>query len=64
MKLKITYLIIPLLCVVIIIFIAALFNSCKKEAEKVMKVRIDSVSNVSETSATVTGTIIDIGNGI
>ena len=64
MKIKITYLIIPLLGAAIIIFIAALFNSCKKESEKVMKVKIDSVSNVSETSATVTGTILDIGNGI
>ncbi len=64
MKIKITYLIIPLLGVAAIIFIAALFNSCEKEAEKVMKVKIDSVSNVSETSATVTGTVLDIGNGI
>jgi uncharacterized protein (TIGR02145 family) len=64
MKLKITYLVIPLLGVAIIIFIAALFNSCKKEAEKVMKVKIDSIGNVSETSAIARGTVLDVGNGI
>ncbi len=64
MKLKYTYLIIPLLSVIIPVFITSLFNSCEKEAEKVMKVKIDSVSNISESSATVTATVLDLGSGI
>jgi uncharacterized protein (TIGR02145 family) len=64
MKLKITFLIVALLGVLAFIFVTALFNACEKEAEKVMKVKIDSVSSISETSATVTGTVLDVGNGI
>jgi uncharacterized protein (TIGR02145 family) len=64
MKLKYTYLIIPLLSVIIPFLITSLFNSCEKEAAKVMKVKIDSVSNISESSATATGTVLDLGSGI
>ncbi len=64
MKLNSTSLIISLLCIITIILFTTLFNSCEKESEKVMKVKIDSVYDISETSAKVTSTILDLGAGI
>lgn len=46
----------------IIIIIYAV--SCKKEEEKIMKVRNDSISAISIITATANATIIDIGQGI
>ena len=40
------------------------FPSCKKEHEKIMNVNNDSISEISNTSAKVFATIIDIGAGI
>ena len=40
------------------------FFSCKKEEEKIMKVRNDSISDVSYTTARAFATIIDPGEGI
>ncbi len=39
-------------------------SSCIKEVEKIMKVRNDSISDVSNTSAKALATIIDLGSGI
>jgi hypothetical protein len=64
MKLNRPYLIISLLIVTFIILFTIFFNSCEKEMEKVMKVKIDSVFNISETSASAIGTVLDLGVGI
>jgi uncharacterized protein (TIGR02145 family) len=48
----------------VIIIIIAISSTCKKEEEKIMKVRNDSISEISYTTATAYATIIDIGEGI
>ena len=50
------------LTVVFIIISAS--SACKKEEERIMGVRNDSISDISSTSAKAHATIIDIGNGI
>lgn len=46
------------------IFISIFPSSCKKEEEKVMKVRNDSISSVSILTAKAHATVIDIGLGL
>ncbi len=56
---------IPGLKVLTILFIIiSACSSCKKEEERIMAVRNDSISDISSTSAKAHATIIDIGNGI
>jgi hypothetical protein len=64
MKLNRPYLIISFLIVTFIILFTLLFHSCEKESVKVMKVKIDSVYNISDTSASAIGTVLDLGMGI
>ena len=52
-------------CINLILFLTIIFFfSCKKEEEKIMKVRNDSISDISYTTAKATATIIDPGDGI
>ena len=47
------------------VFIAiAATSACKKDEEKIMAVRNDSIAAITSTSAIVHATIVDIGNGI
>jgi hypothetical protein len=64
MKLNCTYSIISLIIITIIILSTTLFNSCEKESEKVMKVKVDTVYNISDTTASAIGTVLDLGVGI
>ncbi|UCH15135.1 MAG: hypothetical protein JSV22_04005, partial [Bacteroidales bacterium] len=64
MKLRNSYLIICLLSIIITVLFTTIFNSCEKEQEKVMKVKLDSVFDISETTAKATGTVLDLGVGI
>jgi uncharacterized protein (TIGR02145 family) len=52
------------LVITLVFIIIFPFSSCKKEEERIMKVRNDSISDVSITSAKAFATIIDIGSGI
>ncbi|UCH14470.1 MAG: PKD domain-containing protein [Bacteroidales bacterium] len=53
-----------LLCFFPAILVILALTSCKKEQEKIMNVRNDSISDISNTSAEAIATIIDIGAGI
>jgi uncharacterized protein (TIGR02145 family) len=47
-----------------VFIVIAAISACKKEEEKIMVVRNDSISAITSTSAIVQATIVDIGNGI
>jgi uncharacterized protein (TIGR02145 family) len=48
-----------------LVFIIILpFSSCIKEEEKIMKVRNDSITGITNTSAKAHATVIDLGSGI
>ena len=55
---------ISLILILFLISIFSFFNSCKKESEKVFKVRIDSITNISVTTASAVATVLDMGQGI
>ncbi len=51
--------------VINITFLIFIFNSsCRKEEEKIMKVKIDSIADISNTTAKAYATIIDTGEGV
>lgn len=61
MRTKTTYLILFLLCPV---FIFSFLHSCKKvEIERIAAVKSGSITNISTSSARVSGEIIDLGDG-
>jgi uncharacterized protein (TIGR02145 family) len=64
MKLNKTFLIIPLASIFLIILFTPFFHSCEKESVKVMKVKLDSVYDITEESAKAIGTVLDLGDGI
>jgi uncharacterized protein (TIGR02145 family) len=49
---------------VAVFIVIAATSTCKKEEEKIMVVRNDSIAAITSTSAIVHATIVDIGNGI